>query len=272
MHTRACACPQRRATLTAPPPDPLLARAPLGARLLPAPPWPVLLCPRPAPHTPHCHPHTVTPHTTPPHATRRSRQVMVLAIATFIFQLAHHYEAEPLLACVTMGLVVVNRRCGCAGSVRACEGGWVVGGAARCGTPGGGGMGAAGKAAARVGGAVGRAGTGPAPKAATQRGGNKLCRKPDGRARCAPGRRPRDLALKSPPPTLLPCVPLPRPLRPGTSVLTRRRRSSTAWSTRSCPSPTWPSLASRGRRSKWCVRVAARGPGFWGLWGAFRRG
>ena len=32
-------------------------------------------------------------------------------MATLTFQLAHHFDAEPLLACVTMGLVLVNRRC-----------------------------------------------------------------------------------------------------------------------------------------------------------------
>ncbi|KAG2432421.1 hypothetical protein HYH02_012992 [Chlamydomonas schloesseri] len=38
------------------------------------------------------------------------RQAVVLGIATLTFQLAHHFDAEPLLACVTMGLVLVNRR------------------------------------------------------------------------------------------------------------------------------------------------------------------
>lgn len=40
----------------------------------------------------------------------RWRMFMVVATSTAIFQLAHHYEAEPLLACVTMGIVVVNRK------------------------------------------------------------------------------------------------------------------------------------------------------------------
>lgn len=38
------------------------------------------------------------------------RMFMVILVSTSIFQLAHHYEAEPLLACVTMGVIVVNRR------------------------------------------------------------------------------------------------------------------------------------------------------------------
>ncbi|PNW82300.1 hypothetical protein CHLRE_06g278189v5 [Chlamydomonas reinhardtii] len=38
------------------------------------------------------------------------RQAVVLGVATLTFQLAHHFDAEPLLACVTMGLVLVNRR------------------------------------------------------------------------------------------------------------------------------------------------------------------
>lgn len=40
----------------------------------------------------------------------RIRLFLVIAVSTSIFQLAHHYEAEPLLACVTMGIIVVNRR------------------------------------------------------------------------------------------------------------------------------------------------------------------
>ncbi|MEW5298887.1 MAG: hypothetical protein WDW36_001961 [Sanguina aurantia] len=45
-----------------------------------------------------------------PTAQLRSRMLAVLVVSTFIFQLAHYFEAEPLLACVTMGMVVINRR------------------------------------------------------------------------------------------------------------------------------------------------------------------
>ncbi|KAF5838418.1 Cation/H+ exchanger [Dunaliella salina] len=40
----------------------------------------------------------------------RARQAGVLLMATCVFQVAHYFQAEPLLACVTMGMVVVNRR------------------------------------------------------------------------------------------------------------------------------------------------------------------
>ena len=35
---------------------------------------------------------------------------VVLVLATSVFQLAHYLDAEPLLACVTMGMLTVNRR------------------------------------------------------------------------------------------------------------------------------------------------------------------
>ena len=41
---------------------------------------------------------------------RRAKQAGVLLMATCVFQVAHYFQAEPLLACVTMGMVVVNRR------------------------------------------------------------------------------------------------------------------------------------------------------------------
>lgn len=40
----------------------------------------------------------------------RSRMFVVLVVSTVLFKVAHHLEAEALLACVTMGLVVANRR------------------------------------------------------------------------------------------------------------------------------------------------------------------
>eukprot|EP00195_Chlamydomonas_chlamydogama_P007198 CAMPEP_0202897678 /NCGR_PEP_ID=MMETSP1392-20130828/6375_1 /ASSEMBLY_ACC=CAM_ASM_000868 /TAXON_ID=225041 /ORGANISM="Chlamydomonas chlamydogama, Strain SAG 11-48b" /LENGTH=333 /DNA_ID=CAMNT_0049583375 /DNA_START=570 /DNA_END=1571 /DNA_ORIENTATION=+ len=40
----------------------------------------------------------------------RTRMGVIIIVSTAVFQLAHHFEAEPLLACVTMGMVVVNRR------------------------------------------------------------------------------------------------------------------------------------------------------------------
>mmetsp|Transcript_13973 Transcript_13973/g.24501 ORF Transcript_13973/g.24501 Transcript_13973/m.24501 type:complete len:455 (-) Transcript_13973:668-2032(-) len=43
-----------------------------------------------------------------PHA--RYKMVVVLLVSTAVFQVAHFFEAEPLLACVTMGMVVVNRK------------------------------------------------------------------------------------------------------------------------------------------------------------------
>ena len=36
--------------------------------------------------------------------------VVVVLLSTLTFQLAHSLEAEPLLACVTMGMLAVNRR------------------------------------------------------------------------------------------------------------------------------------------------------------------
>ncbi|KAG2502194.1 hypothetical protein HYH03_000681 [Edaphochlamys debaryana] len=45
-----------------------------------------------------------------PASVFRFKQALVLTLSTAIFKLAHHFDAEPLLACVTMGLVLVNRR------------------------------------------------------------------------------------------------------------------------------------------------------------------
>ena len=53
-----------------------------------------------------CHPHL--PVTMP--RCCRARMIMILISSTCIFKLAHYFDAEPLLACVTMGMVVVNRR------------------------------------------------------------------------------------------------------------------------------------------------------------------
>ncbi len=36
--------------------------------------------------------------------------IVIVIISTSIFQLAHYFDAEPLLACVTMGMMVVNRK------------------------------------------------------------------------------------------------------------------------------------------------------------------
>jgi NhaP-type Na+/H+ or K+/H+ antiporter len=41
---------------------------------------------------------------------RRLKHFAVLGLSTTIFQLSHYLDAEPLLACVTMGMVAVNRR------------------------------------------------------------------------------------------------------------------------------------------------------------------
>jgi hypothetical protein len=41
-------------------------------------------------------------------------------MSTALFQAAHAVEAEPLLACVTAGMLLANRRCGAA----AAEAGW----------------------------------------------------------------------------------------------------------------------------------------------------
>lgn len=46
----------------------------------------------------------------------RVRQALVLLVSTCTFQLAHYLDAEPLLACVTMGLIAVNRRWGKGGA------------------------------------------------------------------------------------------------------------------------------------------------------------
>ncbi len=35
---------------------------------------------------------------------------VILLVSTAVFQVAHYFEAEPLLACVTMGMVLANRR------------------------------------------------------------------------------------------------------------------------------------------------------------------
>lgn len=34
----------------------------------------------------------------------------VVVVSSIVFQFAHHFDAEPLLACVTMGMVMANRR------------------------------------------------------------------------------------------------------------------------------------------------------------------
>ncbi|KXZ41589.1 hypothetical protein GPECTOR_377g173 [Gonium pectorale] len=44
-----------------------------------------------------------------PTSAFKLKQAVVLFSSTAIFQLAHYFDAEPLLACVTMGLVLVNR-------------------------------------------------------------------------------------------------------------------------------------------------------------------
>ncbi|GAX78910.1 hypothetical protein CEUSTIGMA_g6349.t1 [Chlamydomonas eustigma] len=42
--------------------------------------------------------------------TSRFKPFAVLGLSTTIFQISHYLDAEPLLACVTMGMVAVNRR------------------------------------------------------------------------------------------------------------------------------------------------------------------
>ncbi|KAL6746732.1 Cation/H+ exchanger [Haematococcus lacustris] len=44
------------------------------------------------------------------HQPTRLRQAAVLLVSSAVFQAAHFFEAEALLACVTMGMVLVNRR------------------------------------------------------------------------------------------------------------------------------------------------------------------
>ncbi|KAJ9525135.1 hypothetical protein QJQ45_017304 [Haematococcus lacustris] len=46
------------------------------------------------------------------HQPTRLRQAAVLLVSSAVFQAAHFFEAEALLACVTMGMVLVNRRQG----------------------------------------------------------------------------------------------------------------------------------------------------------------
>ncbi|GIL75703.1 hypothetical protein Vretimale_15247 [Volvox reticuliferus] len=45
-----------------------------------------------------------------PATTFKVKQLVILLVSTLIFNMAHYFDAEPLLACVTMGLFMVNRR------------------------------------------------------------------------------------------------------------------------------------------------------------------
>lgn len=38
------------------------------------------------------------------------KAVLMVVLATAVFQISHYLDAEPLLACVTMGMVLVNGR------------------------------------------------------------------------------------------------------------------------------------------------------------------
>lgn len=41
----------------------------------------------------------------------RCKQLVVLLLSTAVFSITRSLEAEPLLACVTAGMVLANRRC-----------------------------------------------------------------------------------------------------------------------------------------------------------------
>mmetsp|Transcript_30100 Transcript_30100/g.89277 ORF Transcript_30100/g.89277 Transcript_30100/m.89277 type:complete len:557 (-) Transcript_30100:608-2278(-) len=43
-------------------------------------------------------------------AANKARMVVLVLLSTAVFVIAHRFDAEPLLACVTMGMVVTNRR------------------------------------------------------------------------------------------------------------------------------------------------------------------
>ncbi|KAJ9525213.1 hypothetical protein QJQ45_020741 [Haematococcus lacustris] len=100
------------------PPLPSLCRTLLlvavkAAPATPTAPYAVLQpeAPYPAPRLTH-----LTAGLLPPHpawaAACRLRQAAVLLVSSAVFQAAHFFEAEALLACVTMGMVLVNRRQG----------------------------------------------------------------------------------------------------------------------------------------------------------------